>query len=136
MAISNAVIRELQRMCERPCCGTLKGSPHRSTCPMFKRKKKAEIEFSRRVYNSTRIRWSLNRNSKRPYVVERHENCIQHIKNGVVQSLTFTVRLVGRYETEGQANSAAMDSAIAYGGFAYRINGICMGWFNAPKESK
>lgn len=86
---------------------------------------------SLRVPNRTRIRWSNNHDSKRPYVVERHENCREHHKAGTLEMTTFTVVVVGRYTSEESAERAAYKSAMIHGGFAQGMRGL-LGLFAAP----
>lgn len=83
------------------------------------------------VPNRTSIRWSSNPDSKRPYVVERHENCREHHKAGAMQMTTFTVVVVGRYATEKAADRAACRSGERFGGIVQGMRNL-LGLYAKP----
>ena len=84
-----------------------------------------------RVPNRTSLRWSENSDSKRPYVVERHESCREHHDAGKMQTTTFTVVVVGRYATEDAADRAACRSGECFGGFVQGMRGL-LGLYPKP----
>lgn len=88
-----------------------------------------------RVPNRTSMRWSDNPDSKRPYVVERHENCREHHEAGKMQTTTFTVVIVGRYASEESANRAACRSGERFGGFVQGMRGL-LGLYAKPRLSQ
>ena len=91
---------------------------------------------TRKIQNRTIIRWVTSPNSKRPYVVERHENCIQHLKFGVVHKTTSTTTIVGRYATELAAERAARRSGADYGGVVQGLRGIIEADAKPPVKSR
>ena len=79
-----------------------------------------------RAVNETKVRLCQNSNSKRPYVVERFQNRIEHRYGNHVRFVSYIIVHVGRYASEMQANHAAITSAKKHGGFAHSRTG-CIG---------
>ena len=75
----------------------------------------------RRIPNCTKVRWSNNRDSKTPYVVEMRKNRCEHCVAGGFVRETYSASVVGRYATESAANKAAIKAARKRGGFAYDL---------------
>ena len=80
----------------------------------------------RNISNITAVRYSNNPESRRPFVVERHENVQEHLSGGprvLRTKTTFTMVHVGRYETEAAAYAAADRSARRRGGYVRNLKG-------------